>query len=122
MPRPLDPNVRNALIERAAEMLARREPVTLRSVVHGLGVSTIAVYTYFNGMAGLWRAVRQEGFARLANRLADVPVTRDPVRDLVALGAAYANNALANPNLYRAMFDAGFDLEDPAAARTASTC
>ena len=47
-------------------MLARREPVTLRAVVAGTGVSTMAVYTHFDGMPGLWRAVRQEGFTRLA--------------------------------------------------------
>lgn len=97
-------------------MLARREPVTLRAVVAGTGVSTMAVYTHFDGMPGLWRAVRQEGFTRLASRMAEVRTTSDPVRDLVAFGAAYLTNALANPALYRAMFDAGFDLEDPAAA------
>ena len=108
--------VRRQLIERAAEMLARHEPVTLRAVVAGTGVSTMAVYTHFDGMPGLWRAVRQEGFTRLAERLADVRPTRDPVRDLVAFGAAYTANALANPALYRAMFDAGVDLEDPTVA------
>lgn len=69
-------------------------------------------------MPGLWRAVRQEGFTRLSGHLAAVERTQDPVRDLVALGAAYVDNALANPNLYRTMFDAGFDLDDPATAET----
>lgn len=104
------------LIERAAGMLARREPVSLRALVAGTGVSTMAVYTHFDGMPGLWRAVRQEGFARLAGRLAEVPTTDDPVRDLAALGAAYAANAAASPDLYRAMFDAAADLEDQAVA------
>ncbi len=104
------------LIERAAEMLARREPVTLRTLVHGTGASTMAVYTHFGGMPGLWRAVRQEGFTRLAERLTLVERTRDPVRDLAALGAAYAANAFANPHLYRTMFDTGAELEDADAA------
>ena len=104
------------LIERAAGMLARREPVSLRGLVAGTGVSTMAVYTHFEGMPGLWRAVRQEGFARLAGRLAEVRTTDDPVRDLAALGAAYAANAADSPDLYRAMFDAVADLEDPAVA------
>ncbi len=116
MPRPLDPSIRAALIERAAAMLARREPVTLRSVVDGLGVSTIAVYTYFDGMPGLWRAVRQEGFTRLGARLAAVPSGSDPLADLAALSAGYAAHALAEPDLYRAMFDAAADLDDPDAA------
>ena len=90
-------------------MLARREPVTLRSLVAGTGVSTIAVYTYFDGMPGLWRALRQEGFRRLALHVGSVERSRDPVRDLAALGVAYAENALANPDLYRVMFDAAFE-------------
>lgn len=116
MPRTASAAVRIALVERAAEMLARREPVTLRALVEGTGASTMAVYTHFGGMPGLWCAVRQEGFTRLAERLANVTPTQDPVRDLTALGAAYVANALANPHLYRAMFDAEADLENPDAA------
>lgn len=116
MPKTASPELRRLLVERAAEMLTRREPVTLRALVHGTEASTMAVYTHFGGMPGLWRAVRQEGFTRLAQRLATVRTTPDPVRDLVAVGAAYVSNALDHPALYRTMFDAEFDLEDPAAA------
>jgi AcrR family transcriptional regulator len=116
MARTKDPAVRSMLIDRAARMLRDRQPVTLRSVVAGTGVSTMAIYTYFGGMDGLWRAMRQQGFTRLDARLDAVRPSADPVRDLAALGAAYLGNALANPDLYRVMFDAGFDLEDPAAA------
>jgi AcrR family transcriptional regulator len=108
--------VRAALVERAAEMLTRREPVTLRALVAGTGASTMSVYTHFGGMPGLWSAVRQEGFTRLAARLSTVATGEDPVRDLAALGAAYVANALAAPALYRAMFDTAADLEDPEAA------
>ncbi len=111
-----DPAVRALLIERAAQMLRTRQPVTLRSLVDGTGVSTMAVYTYFDGIDGLWKAVRQEGFTRLAAVLAELTPTTDPVRDLAALGSAYVANAEANPDLYRVMFDAEADLEDLAAA------
>ncbi|WP_177891267.1 TetR/AcrR family transcriptional regulator [Vallicoccus soli] len=116
MPRTADPAVRRALVERAAHLLARREPVTLRVLVQGTGASTMAVYTHFGGMPGLWRAVRQEGHTRLAAALDAVPRTGDAVRDLAALGAAYVGAALAAPDLYAAMFDPRADLEDPAAA------
>lgn len=116
VPRTAPAAVRTMLIERAAAMLRRREPVSLRSVVAGTGVSTMAVYTHFDGMPGLWRAVRQEGFARLSSRIAAVEITDDPVRDLSALGVAYTENALADPDLYRVMFDASADLDDPAVA------
>ncbi|MEU9237330.1 TetR-like C-terminal domain-containing protein [Streptomyces subrutilus] len=75
----------------------------------------MAVYTYFDGMDGLWKALRQEGFTRLAAQLAAVKMSADPVRDLAAMGAAYLANAMENPDLYRVMFDAGFDLEDTGA-------
>ncbi len=97
-------------------MLASREPVTVRALAQRTGTSTMAVYTHFGGLTGLWRAVRQEGFQRLAEGLADVGRTADPVRDLAALSAAYLDNGLSNPSLYRAMFDAVVDLEDPAVA------
>ncbi|MFB4279620.1 TetR/AcrR family transcriptional regulator [Nonomuraea sp. MTCD27] len=117
-----DPAVRSLLIDRAAQMLAARQPVTLRSLVAGTGVSTMAVYTYFGGMDGLWSAMRQEGFTRLAARLAAVSMSADPVRDLAALGAAYVSNAMAGPDLYRVMFDAGFELENAAAADDTLHC
>jgi AcrR family transcriptional regulator len=117
----LSPEVRTALVERAAEMLARREPVTLRGLVAGVGVSTMAVYTYFDGMPGVWRAVRQEGFTRLAERLGRLAATDDAIADLATLGAAYLSNALAFPALYRTMFDAATDLDDPRTAEASFT-
>lgn len=108
--------MRTELVERAARMLREREPITLRSLVAGTGVSTMAVYTHFGGMDGVWRALRQEGFTRLAARLEALALPADPVEDLVAGVAAYAVNALEHPDLYRVMFDATVELEDIAAA------
>lgn len=116
MARSKDPAVRTLLIERAAHMLRTREPISLRSLVAGTSVSTMAVYTHFGGMDGMWKALRQEGFTRLASRFATVATSPDPVRDLTALVAAYLDNALDHPDLYRVMFDADFDLEDLGAA------
>lgn len=110
-------SVPTRLVERAAAMLARREPVTSRSLVAGTGMSTMALYTHFGGMDGLWSAVRREGFERLASRLARVPSGGDDaVRDLAALGWAYQQHAREHPALYRAMFDDVAGLPDPAVA------
>ncbi|MFD2467000.1 TetR/AcrR family transcriptional regulator [Amycolatopsis silviterrae] len=116
MARAKDPAVRTLLLERAAGMLRTREPITLRSLVAGTGVSTMAVYTHFAGMDGLWKALRQEGFTRLARRMAAVRPSADPVRDHAALISAYLGNAVDHPDLYRVMFDANFELEDAQAA------
>lgn len=111
------PEIRRTLIEHAAGLLARREPVTVRSLADGSGVSTM--YTYFDGVPGLWSAVGGESFLRLAERLASIQSGRDPVRHLAALGVAYVANALASPDRYRVMFDAISDAPDPAAAASA---
>jgi hypothetical protein len=78
----------------------------------------MAVYTHFGGMPGLWAAVRTEGFTRLAQRVATLHPTDDPVTDLTAVGSAYVANALAVPNLYLTMFDNRHALDDPRVADT----
>ncbi len=118
MPRTASPEIRRALVETAAALLARREAVTARTLAAATGTSTIALYTHFGGMDGLWRAVRQEGFVRLAAAATRISPSEDPVHDLAAYGVVYLQNAVAHPHLYRTMFDAGFELDDPAVANT----
>ena len=105
-PRTADPALRVALIEEAARLIAELGPkgLTLRRLASEVGTSTMAIYTHFGGMDEVRRAVRKEGFDRLAEYLAAVKFTNDPVADVGMLGWAYFANATANPNLYRAMF------------------
>lgn len=116
MARSKDPAVRALLLKRAATMLRSCFAVTLRSLTAGTPVSTMAVYTYFGGMDGLWSALRQKGFTSLAPRLAAVRTSPDPVGDLAALAAAYVARALDHPDLFRVMFEANFVLQDERAA------
>ena len=100
-------------------MLRDREPVTLRSLVAGTGASTMAVYTHFGSMEGMWQALRQEGFTGLEDAFAEIPSTDDPLQDLTALVCAYLRHGLDHPDLYRVMFDASIELVDlPAADAT----
>ena len=69
-----------------------------------MGTSTTAVYALFGGKPGLLAALHAEAFARLGARLDAVPVGADPVEDLVALGRAYRDAALADPHFYEVMF------------------
>jgi AcrR family transcriptional regulator len=105
-PRTPDPRIRRELVDAAARVLAEGGPDALstRRLASEVGTSTMAVYTYFSGMAELRHAVRKEGFDRLAAHLDEVTDTDDPVADLSSLGAAYFLNALENPHLYRFMF------------------
>jgi len=121
-PKVADPAVREALIEAAAKLLVREGPEALstRQLAEEVGTSTMSVYTHFGGMDGLRRTLREEGFARLSGYFGSVPVTRDPVADLAALGWAYCFNAVANPQIYRAVFlEAPIDSDDEAIGRAA---
>src|SRR5262249_35673995 len=58
----------------------------------------------FGGKPALVRALYLEAFRRFAARLAAVPAGPDPAEDLVRLGIAYRDSALADPHLYAVMF------------------
>ena len=105
-PKAPDPQVRTALIEAAARLVAQEGPeaLTTRRLAAEVGTSTMAVYTYFNGMAELRHAILEEGFGRFAALLDQVPVGDDPITELTELGAAYFINAITNPHLYRFIF------------------
>lgn len=119
-PRTARPTAREELIEVAARILAEEGPraLTVRRVAAEVGTSTMAIYTYFGKKDELARAVRVEGFARLARNLAAVPPMRDAVAELAAVGYAYCLTAIHNPNLYRSMFMEAHVDGDAAAAGT----
>ncbi|MBI2169242.1 MAG: TetR/AcrR family transcriptional regulator [Actinobacteria bacterium] len=103
MSRTADAGVRLALIETAARLVAQEGPdaLTTRRLASEVGTSTMALYTHFEGMDDLLRAVRLEWFNRLSNHLAEVPQTADPVADLAAVGWAYFFSAVENEHMFR---------------------
>jgi AcrR family transcriptional regulator len=103
-----EPDVRRRLVEVAAHLVRDQGPSALsaRKLAAATGTSTMAVYTHFGGMPGLVRAMVAEGFERLFARVAEVPVTDDPLADLRGAAAAYRAHALADPDLYAVMFGA----------------
>ncbi|MFI6172187.1 TetR/AcrR family transcriptional regulator [Nocardia sp. NPDC051052] len=116
------PNRRAQLIEASIQLLEQVGPEGLRArtVAAEIGVSTMAVYTYFGGMNELLEAVAAEAFARFGAVLA-VPDTDDPVADFFVAGAAYYSYALANPQRYRLMFGLVSPQTTRPAARNLST-
>ena len=117
-PRPAQADLREALLEAAARVLAQDGPVGLstRRLAKEVGSSTMAVYTYFGSMDDLVRAVVREGFARLNTSMTAIGDSADPVADVVAHGRVYRWNAYKNPDLYQVMLGAlniaGFSLTD----------
>ena len=100
------PPIRERMLASALTVLAAegQSAVTARRLAAETGVSTMAVYTHFGGMDGVWREVLAEGCRRLVAGFDEVGVTSDPVADVAAFGAVYVRAGLTEPELYRAMF------------------
>jgi len=113
-PRTASRDVRDALVDAAAQLLAEEgsQALTTRRLADMVGTSTMSVYTHFRGMPELRRTLRVEGFRRFAEYLDRVDVRDDAVAELVELAAAYVKNAARNPHLYRFMFMEKPDDED----------
>ncbi|PZF84026.1 TetR/AcrR family transcriptional regulator [Jiangella anatolica] len=105
-PRLHDDALRERLLDRAAATVSSDgvAALSLRALAAEAGTSTAAVYSLFGGKPGLVSALYEQVFARFADRLTAVGVSDDPLADIVRLGHAYRDNALADPNGYRVMF------------------
>jgi AcrR family transcriptional regulator len=98
--------------------------LSMRRLAAAVGTSTTAVYSLFGGKPALLRALYLEAFGRFGARLAAVEPTGDPIEDLVRLGIAYRESALADPHLYAIMFGRpipGFEPDDAATAESDAT-
>lgn len=98
--------VREQLVAAGIRLLERDglSAVNVRNVAAEVGTSTMAVYTHFDGMAGLIDAIAGEAFMRFTAALTDVPATDDPVTDFFAMGLSYHQFAVANPQRYQLIF------------------
>ncbi len=108
MPRPKthDDALRVRLLHRAGELLSTEGPgaLSLRRLAGDVNTSTTAVYSLFGGKSALLNALYGEAFRRFGERVAAVPETDDPVEDIVRMGLAYRESALADPQFYLVMF------------------
>lgn len=106
-PREYDDDLRRRLIDTAAALLGAEGPqaVSTRRVATEVGTSTSAIYALLGSKEELVRAMFVDGFTRLGEYLAAVPPHDDPLEHIAALGVAYLDMAMANPHLYRVMFD-----------------
>jgi AcrR family transcriptional regulator len=98
--------VEQALLDAAARLLTEEGPeaLSVRRVAAGAGVSAMGVYSRFGGKQGLVETLFLDGFARLEQTLATVPVTDDSIEDLREGSRRYRRFALESPAAYAVMF------------------
>jgi AcrR family transcriptional regulator len=123
-PREHGEETRKTLLEAAERLLAESGigAVTLRSVADRAGTSTRAVYALFGSKEGLVQALAARGFDLVSERLDSLPLTDDPVEDLLtaAIGGFRAF-AIGHPDLFRLVFVGGLGMPFGAATATAQS-
>src|SRR5438093_4210165 len=94
------------VVQATIRLLAEQGPsaIKARTVASASGLSTMAVYHHFGGIAELMRAVVDQGFKELDKAFSQVPVTEDPLADLFAMALTTRRVARENPHLYDLMF------------------
>jgi AcrR family transcriptional regulator len=114
--------LRASLLDVAAHLLAAEGPaaLTMRRIAAEAGCSTMVLYKHFGSKDAIAAALYREGFARLKRHLDAVPHEADPAEHLAALGRAYRENALAEPNFYDVMHGPGIPGYTPDAEATAA--
>lgn len=94
-------DLRAVILAEAARLVAERgaDGVSLRELARSAGVSHAAPAHHFTDRRGLFTALAAEGFALLAQALADAR------GDFVGAALAYVRFAIDHPGHYRVMFD-----------------
>jgi AcrR family transcriptional regulator len=94
------------VVQATIRLLAEQGPsaIKARTVASASGLSTMAVYHHFGGIAELIHAVADQGFKELDKAFSRVPVTDDPLADLFAMALTTRRVARENPHLYDLMF------------------
>lgn len=100
-------NLREALLERAAEVIAERgvEAVSLRGLARDLGVSHTAPSRHFADRRALLTELAKDGFRRSIEAMdaGAEAAGPDPIARYRALGRSYVRFACENPSYFRAL-------------------
>ncbi len=100
---------RERITDAATHLFAEQgfEALTMRAIAIEIGCSPMTAYRYFDGKDDIFTSVRARAFARFADNQEAIARAKhaDARSKLAALGRAYIDFALAEPDSYRVMFE-----------------
>jgi AcrR family transcriptional regulator len=107
MIRPPGTDLRKRIAEEATAIVRRAGTgaLTMRSLAEKLGCSPAALYMHFRDKRAVLRAVADAGIAELSEGMLPLLAQPDPRRGVADVTRFLARWGLANPELYRLMFD-----------------
>ena len=99
-------DIRRRILDAAHDLFETQgyENVTMRAVADAIEYSPTTIYNHFAGKEALVEALCFEDFEKLGAVMNQMPLPKDPIDRIKALGRGYAAFAVANPNHYRFMF------------------
>ena len=99
-------SLREKILQEAIDIVQKHgvEHVTMRSLAERLGYSPATIYLYFQNKRELLHDLALEGFDQLIAALEPCLRLPDPVEALVEGSMRYIDFGLANPEIYRLMF------------------
>jgi AcrR family transcriptional regulator len=108
----IQPDLREKILEEAIGILYRDgvERITMRSLAAALDYSPATLYRHFRSKQELIREIALYGFVRLEETIEVSASIEDPLEAAVDCMRRYIDFGLANPQLYRLMFEE-FDVE-----------
>ncbi len=100
------PNARNRICDATRSIIANDgvAGLSMRRIAAEVGVSATAIYRHFEDKNALVRAVVDEGFSLLEQRLRRACKGQAGTRSILAILDGYVDFALAHPNYYDVMF------------------
>jgi AcrR family transcriptional regulator len=107
MPRPFDPDLADRIVRVTADMLEERgiEGVTMRGVAQAAGCSATTIYQRFDGKDELLHHAVVKGLQWFGESSARATAGASGPALLAANSRAYVEWGIANPAMYRLMFE-----------------
>jgi AcrR family transcriptional regulator len=99
--------IRQAILDAAAELFVAQgyQGFSLRQVAEQIGYSATTIYHHFANKDDLLFTVADAGFTRFGSELMAAAMRRhEPLERIEAIGRAYIEFGLRNPNYYQLMF------------------
>jgi len=94
------------ILQAASELLSKEGAgaLSVRRIAAAAGCSTMGLYSRFGGKDGVVDELFAEGFDHLGETMRALPITDDPVADLLRCAMNYRETALAHATHYMVMF------------------
>jgi AcrR family transcriptional regulator len=98
--------MRTKILDAAKKLFLEKgfEETSIRAIAEQIEYSPSTLYLYYKDKVSIFHDLHSQGFAQMNRDFAVLLHVRDPFERLVAMGRAYIQFALENPDFYELMF------------------